>query len=444
VNRTITPIQALLTGFVILIFAGAVLLWLPVSTAGGEHTSFIDALFTSTSAVSTTGLVTVDTGSHYSLFGQIVILILFQVGGLGYMIFIALVTLGIGARVTISGRMLFTESIARPRTIEIKRFIKAVLFFTGFFEVLGVVVLTIVFLQRVSLGAAVYSAVFHSVSAFCTAGFSLYSDSFTLYAADPLANLILAIITIAGGIGFFVLYDVANLLRRLVLRENPRRLSDHSKLVLAVSALLMVGGTIALFFVEGNPTPGASFYDRFLTASFQALSASTTTGFNTVDIGSMHALNLVCIILLMFVGASPGSTGGGIKTTSLGIIVLFIRSVLTNRDDVTAFRRTIATSTVNKALGIGLLASLYLASIVLCLSFSEGFSLLQVFFEAASALGTVGLSTGITPQLSLAGKVLIIITMLIGRVGPLAIGYSLVGKSGRKRYAYPGGNVMVG
>jgi trk system potassium uptake protein TrkH len=443
-TRTITPIQILLLGFIVLILFGTLLLWLPVSARAPQETTFIDALFTVTSAVSTTGLVVVDTGTHYSTFGQIVILLLFQIGGLGYMTFITLVSLGIGARFTMAERLLLTESIAKPTSVEIRKFVKAVIAFTMVFELIGSALLTMVFVQRMPLADAIYSAVFHSVSAFCTAGFSLYADSFTAYADNGAANAIIALITMAGGIGFFVLYDMASFSRRLFRRDHPYRLSDHSKLALILSGALMASGTIALFLIEGSTKQPPSFIDRLLTASFQALSASTTTGFNTVDIGSMHPLSLVYIIILMFIGASPGGTGGGIKTTTFGIILLFIRSVLTNHEDVSAFRRTIPTSTVNRALGIGLLAALYLAVVVIALSVSEESSLLSIVFEATSALGTVGLSTGVTPTLSGTGKMLIIITMLIGRVGPLAIGYSLVGRFEPKRYAYPTGNVMVG
>lgn len=440
-KSTLTPIQALLFGFVLLILAGTALLSLPISAAEGKSTPVVDALFTATSAVSTTGLVTLDTGSQYSLFGQSVVLVLFQVGGLGYMVFILLMTLGVGARFTITGRMLFTESIARPSTITVRKFIKAVIVFTVFFELLGTAAFAAVFMQRMPAGEALYSGLFHSVSAFCTAGFSLYADSFTGYAGHVWLNAATAIVTIAGGIGFFVLYDVANLCRRIVRRQHPQKLSDHSKLVLVITGVLMVGGTILLFLLEDTPAPVT---DRFLTASFQAISASSTTGFNSVDIGKMQGLSLVLITALMFIGASPGSTGGGIKTTSFGIILLFVRSVLLNRENVSAFRRTIMMKTVNKALGIGLLASFHFGLLVLVLSFSEELSLLQIAFEAASALGTVGLSTGVTPALSVTGKICIIITMLIGRVGPLAIGYSLVGRADTKSYSYPTGNVMVG
>jgi trk system potassium uptake protein len=443
-HKIITPIQTLLLGFIVLILLGSILLWLPVSATQDQSTSFIDALFTAASAVTTTGLVVVDTGSHYTLFGQLVILLLFQIGGLGYMLFIALISFGIGTGFTIGGRLVFTESVARPITIEIKKFVKAVFLYAAAFEFAGATLLTLVFLSRLSFVEAVYSAIFHSVSAFCTAGFSLYADSFTAYANSLPANAVIAFVTIGGGIGFFVLYDITSVWRRFIRSQYPMKLSDHSKLVLLVSFLLMATGTFALFLIEGDDNATSNFSDRFLTASFQALSASTTTGFNTVDIGSMHSLSLVYIIVLMFIGASPGSTGGGIKTTSFGIIFLFIRSVLTNRPEVSAFRRTIQTSTVHKALGLALLASLYLTILVLSLSISEQSSLLAIIFEATSALGTVGLSTGVTPTLTTTGKILIIITMFIGRVGPLAIGYSLVGKPRSKTYSYPTGNVMVG
>lgn len=442
-HKIITPIQALLLGFIVLILVGAFLLSLPISAMQDQPTSFIDALFTAASAVTTTGLGVVDTGSHYSLFGQIVILFLFQIGGLGYMLFIALVSFGIGTGFTVSGRLVFTESVARPTTIEIKRFVKAVFLCTAGFEIVGAVLLTGVFVQKLPFLEAAYTALFHSVSAFCTAGFSLYADSFTAYANSMTANVTIALVTIGGGIGFFVLYDVAMVCRRFLRKQYPARLSDHSKLVLLVSIVLMATGTLALFIIEGIHK-SSQISDRLLTASFQALSASTTTGFNTVDIGSMHSLSLAYIIVLMFIGASPGSTGGGIKTSSLGIIVVFIRSVLTNRADVTAFRRTIQTDTVRKALGLALLATLYLTVLVLSLSVSEQSSLLPIVFEATSALGTVGLSTGVTPTLSTVGKILIIFTMFVGRVGPLAIGYSLMGKPRPKNYLYPTGNVMVG
>ncbi len=442
--KRLTPVQTLLLGYIALILVGALLLSLPFSSSKNQYTPFVDTLFTATSAVSTTGLGVVDTGTHFSIIGQIIIFLLFQIGGLGYMIFIALISLGVGSRFTMSSKRLLTESMARPTSIEIKKFVKAVIFFTFAFELFGAIILTIMFLQKMSFGDALYSAVFHSVSGFCTAGFSLYSDSFTAYSFDTLTNVVIAIITIAGGIGFFVLYDIAKYFSNLFKHKHPFKLTAHSKLVLTVSFFLMTIGTIVIFFLETANNSSTSLIDRVLTASFQALSASTTTGFNTVDIGKMYQLSLVVIILLMFIGASPGSTGGGIKTSTFGIIVLFIKKVITNRQEVHVFRRTIDDATVNKALGITLLGVFYMIFVVIALSLTENFSLLQIIFEATSALGTVGLSMGITSQLTLIGKLLIILTMLIGRVGPLAIGYSLIGKVKTKNFSYPSGNVMTG
>jgi trk system potassium uptake protein TrkH len=443
-SKIFTPVQTIVTGYIVIIITGAFLLWLPISAMPDKTTSFIDALFTSTSALSTTGLATVDTGSHFSYFGQIVIMILIQIGGLGYMIFIGMAVFGLRAQFSINGRILFAESIARPKTIQIKKFVKAVIIFTLFFELLGAIGLFTVFLERCSCSDAIYSACFHSISAFCTAGFSVYADSFTAYADNIYANMIIAVITIAGGIGFFVLYDLSDYFRKILRKQNPIVLSDHSKLVLIMSLILMTTGTTALFINADATNMNLSLWNRFLTASFQAISASSTTGFNSVDIGSMSVINLLFVIILMFVGASPGSTGGGIKTTTLGIVFLFFRALLTNHDEISVFRRVVDNSTLYKAIGLVLMAGIYLITIVIILVAGEPFSLLQITFEVASALGTVGLSMGITPALSVTGKIIITITMLIGRVGPLALGYSLIGRTESKRYAYPNGSVMIG
>lgn len=443
IHKILSPIQALVLGFVLIILIGAILLWLPPSTVQGYSTTFLDALFTSASAVTTTGLVVVDTGSHYTPLGQVIILLLFQIGGLGYMLFIGFISFGLGTGFTVTGRLVFTESIARPSTVEIKKFIKAVFLYTAFFEIVGTIGLTLVFIEDAPLVDALYSGLFHSVSAFCTAGFSLNESSFIAYADNVWANGVVAFVTIGGGIGFFVLYDVAHVARRISFRRFPAGLSDHTKLVLLVTAVLMVSGTAAIFLFEGGDS-GGHVADRILKASFQAISASSTTGFNSIDIGTMKSLSLFVIIILMFIGSSPGGTGGGIKTTSAGMIVLYIRSVLTNNPDISVFRRTIPSTTVHKAIGLALLAGMYLTVLIVILSISERAPLLPISFEAASALGTVGLSTGITPHLGPVGKVLIIFTMFVGRIGPLAIGHSLVGKTRTRTYAYPAGNVMVG
>ena len=443
-KKRITPVQTLTFGYVAVILLGAILLYLPFSSVNNQYSNFIDALFTSASAVSTTGLVVVDTGSYYSAFGQVVIITLVQVGGLGYMIFFAFISLSVGYRFTINGKRLLNESIARPAVVDLKKFVKSVILFTAFFEFIGAIVFIFIFLKRYPLAESIFSAVFHSISAFCTAGFSLYADSFTFYANDLTANLIIAIITIAGGIGFFVLHDVSQYFIDLFKRKHPTQLTDHSKLVLLVTVILMVGGSLFLVLTAGGKSDLNSLESKIYTTTFQVISASTTTGFNSVDIGTMNAVSLLCLVFLMFIGASPGGTGGGIKTSTFGIILLFVKKVIGNRDEICVFSRRISLSVVEKAIAITILASVYLLLVVFVLAISERFSLFQLLFEATSALGTVGLSMGITPSLSPLGKILIIITMLVGRIGPLAIGYSLIGKPQIKRYYYPKGNVVVG
>lgn len=438
-----TTFQSLLIGFIFIILIGAILLTLPIASSKGTSTPFIDALFTVTSAVTTTGLVVVDTGSFYSFFGQIVILILFQMGGLGYMIFITLIILRLGGRLSLGERMLLRESVNRPTSIDMIKFTKMVVIFTFFFELIGAILLSLYWMRYFPPSEAIYFGIFHSVSAFCTAGFGLFSDSFTSYQGSVALNLIIIVISIAGGIGFFVLYDIITLFQKSLRHQNPRRLSVHSKFVLMLSAILMAIGTLVIFVSERGLHPFL-FGERLLTSAFQSISASTTTGFNTIDIGVMSSTSLFTIILLMFIGASPGGTGGGIKTTSFGIMLLFCFSLLTGKEDVNLFKRRILYQTINKVFAISFIAVLWVAISTVILTYTEKASFLKVFFEVVSAFGTVGLSTGITPTLSVAGKILISITMLIGRIGPLAIGFSLVGKPKKAFFKYAEAEVLIG
>lgn len=308
-SRQFTPVQSLLIGFILIILVGSILLTLPIASSEGVSQSFINALFTATSAVSTTGLIVVDTGSFYSLFGQIVILLLFQIGGLGYMTFIVLMAYVLGKKLSLRGRMTIQESLAGISLGSIKKFVKAVILFTFFFEFVGAVILSLYFMREFSVSRSIYLGIFHSVSAFCTAGFGLFSDSFISYQGSIVINLIISIVCIAGGIGFFVLSDIHTLFSKTINRVRPRRLSVHSKLALVLSIALMVIGT-AVIFISETALSSSSSGHRLLNSVFQSISASTTTGFNTVDIGAMSATSLFAIIFLMFIGASPGGTGG--------------------------------------------------------------------------------------------------------------------------------------
>jgi trk system potassium uptake protein TrkH len=440
----ITPAQSLLLGFVVLIVAGALLLSLPLASRQGSFQPFVDALFTAASAVTTTGLTVVDTGSYYSLFGQIIILILVQVGGLGYMAFFAFITLLVGRKLTPAAGITLQESLAGLSGAQLREFVVAVFLYTLFFEAIGTVALTAYWMQSFPVARAFYLAVFHSVSAFCTAGFSLFPDSFIAHRHSSLVNLTIAVVTLAGATGFFVLRELSHSVTEVGERLWLRRLSVHTKLALAVSLALIVAGSGLLMISEPGSLMGAASSDRLKTATFQALSASTTTGFNSVDIGSMSATGLFGIIVLMFVGGSPGGTAGGIKTTTLGAVLLAASCILRGNKDTTVFGRRLPEDTVRRALAIGVLAASIVVFDTLLLTATEKHLFLPLLFEVVAALGTVGLSTGITPDLSTAGRITIIITMMIGRLGPLAVGFALFGRPKSVPFRYAQGRVFIG
>lgn len=441
--RKLTPIQCLVIGFILIILVGSILLTLPIASSKGVSQPFINALFTATSAVTTTGLIVVDTGSFYSLFGQIVILILFQVGGLGYVTFIVLVAHVIGKKLSLRTGITLQKSLAVVSLGDMKKIVKLVIVFTFISEFVGAAILSLYWMREFSAPRSIYLGIFHSVSAFCTAGFGLFHDSFSSYQGSVVINIIISIVCIAGGIGFFVLYDIHILSGRIIRRMRPRRLSTHSKLASTLSITLMLIGVGVIFISEGKLLSPPLGY-RLLSSAFQSISASTTTGFNTIDIGAMSSTSLFTVMVLMFIGASSGGTGGGIKTTTFGLMLLFLSALLRGREDINVFKRRISPETVNKAFAIGLMAILLVILDTLILTATEKASFLKILFEVVSALGTVGLSTGITSSLSILGKVIISITMLIGRVGPLAIGFSLFGKPKPLVCRYAEGEVFVG
>ncbi len=441
---TVSPHRLLLIGFISIIIIGAFLLSLPAATSSGSSQPFIDALFTATSAISTTGLTVVDLGSFYSPFGQIVILTMIQIGGLGYMIFIVLVISGLGVRLSLSGKLILRESLTSPPYEEIVRFSKMVIFVTFAFEFLGAVVLGLYWMREFSVKHAIYLGIFHSVSAFCTAGFSLFPNNLCAYRDSVVVNATLGILCIGGSIGFIVIYDIYYaIFGKPKQDEPPKRLLAHTKLVLIMLPTLLIIGFLLIYISEWS-TPMPSLKDRFLTSAFQAISASTTTGFNTLDTGTMKTMGLTAMVLLMYIGASPGGTGGGVKTTTFGLMISSIVSVVSMHDELIMFGRHISSRTRDKAFVICVIAVLLIMLDVLILSVTENASFLEIVFETVSAFGTVGLSAGITPSLSMTGKIILSATMLIGRVGPLAIGYSIRGKCRLVPIKYPEGVMLVG
>lgn len=442
VYKKFTPVQLLNFGFVLIIIFGALLLMLPISSSESLSQNFLDALFTSTSAVTTTGLIVVDTGTYYSLFGQSIILILIQIGGLGYMIFFALIYIAMKDKLSITGKKFLRESLVRTDKIEMIKFVKVIILFTFLIELTGVIVFFFYWLQYFPFAEALSQSVFHSISAFCTAGFSLFPDSLSSYGTSAAVNINTFILAITGSIGFFVLYDIYFAFKQKIRKNKISNLTLHSKVVFIVTLILFLSGTVFLFIFEGNKF-SSSFFEKFIYALFQTITASTTVGFNTVDIGLLSTPSLFIIIILMFIGGSPGSTAGGIKTTSLAAILLLTKSVLRGRTDITILRRKLSSKLNNYAVAIIVVASISITIGVLILTITENHNFIKILFEAISAFGTIGLSTGITFGLTAVGKIVIIFLMFIGRIGSLAIGLSLIGNTERKEYSFPEEDILI-
>ncbi len=433
----LTPIQLLVLGYISITILGSLLLMLPIASSSGVPQSYIDALFTSTSASTTTGLIVEDTGTYYSLFGQGVILLLFQVGALGYMIGVTLMVLGLGGKISITDRMLLRESVKRPTTVDMIWFVKIITVITFTIEALGALVLCIYWTKDFGFNGGLYLGVFHSVSAFCTAGFSLFKDGFIGYQNNILINAVLSVLCILGAIGFFVIYDVLRFARSSYKKEQ-KKLSVYTKFSFLLTIALIFIGFIIIFLSEGDSN------NSVITSLFQSISSSSTTGFNSVDISLMGLPSLFIIMILMFIGASSGGTGGGIKSSTFGVLILFTYYLLKGKTDVNIFKRIIATEKIEKAFGIFITSLIFIVVALFILLLSEEFTFIQVLFEIISALGTVGLSLGITPYLSSVGKIVIISLMLIGRIGPLAIGFSLLGKQKEISFKYPKADIFVG
>lgn len=435
-NR-LTPLQTLLLGFLLLAAVGGLLLALPISSKNGRFQPYLDALFMASSAVSTTGLGIVALGDQYTLFGQLVMLALIQIGGIGYMTLIAFIAQLLGQRLSLGGDELMASSLAVPSRGEMRLFIRRVVQFTITFEAAGALALTLYWQGEFGFVRAFYMGWFHAISTFCTAGFSLLGDGFVAYRDDWVFNGIINSLSLVGAVGFFVLHEGARYLRHLSHGSRPLRLTAHTRLALFMTAGLIGLGTAVIFLVESPAS------NTLLPALFQALTAATTTGFNTVAIGSMSDTSLAVLMTLMFIGAPAGGTGGGIKATTFAVLLLLLWTMLRGQDDVNLFGRRLNQKTIMQSVSIGITAVLWLMLSIIILTATESASFLSLMFEAVSALGTVGLSMGITADLSAWGKIIIISSMMIGRIGPLGVGYALV-RQEPIAYRYPQEDVFVG
>jgi len=462
-----SPTRTLIASFLVLIISGAGLLMLPRASTG-ENLSFVDALFTATSATCVTGLIVKDTGRDFSLMGQVVILTLIQLGGLGIVIFGAVFALLLGQALSLRESAAMQDLLSARTLSRIGNMIAFIFIGTVFIEAFGTVSLFGMWNDVPGQVANVHQqwfySIFHSVSAFCNAGFSLFSDSFVSYNRSWGVYVVVCPLIILGGLGFGVLYDLVNTAADRVKRffkklfykryrlsmETPKRLRLQTKIVLSVSTCLIVLGMLALLLFEryagqGNPTE----HSNILDALFQSITARTA-GFNTVDVSAMSASSRFVLILLMFIGGSPGSTAGGIKTVTLAVVLMTAVAALRKRQEVEMFKRSVRIVVVGRAITVTLLfvAVLFIATLALSITEnSNGFIMSDIMFETASALGTVGLSTGVTGPLTTltdAGKLIIIAVMLIGRLGPLTLLAALTFNIKPARYNYPDEAVIVG
>lgn len=437
----ITPSRVLVIGFISVILLGAFLLTLPQATQDGTGLHFLDAVFTSTSAVCVTGLVVVDTETTFSLFGELVILLLIQVGGLGFMTFATLFAIILGKKITLKERLVLQESLNQVSLAGIVRLAKSIILISFTIETLGALILTLRWSFDLGWGKAVYHGIFHSVSAFNNAGFDLFGDfsSLTAYSGDTITNITIMILIFLGGLGFAVLASIYN--------YRERKFTLHTRIVLQVSGILILLGTGIIFMLEyTNPlTLGPlSWKGKFLAALFQAVT-TRTAGFNTINLTDMNETTLLFMIILMFIGASPGSTGGGIKTTTFIAIILSVLSTFRRQDYVVVGGRTLPNSIIRKALAITLTAAFLIIFLTFILSITEEANLFPLLFEVTSAFGTVGLSLGVTLSLSAFGKVIIILTMFTGRVGLLTLIYFLA-KANKSvvHIKYPDEQILIG
>lgn len=438
IKNKINESKWLALSFIMVIAIGSFLLYLPWASRSG-HTPYIDCLFVATSATCVTGLVPVDTASNWTSFGHIIILLLIQIGGLGVMAFAVFYALLAGQKIHLRQRLVMQQAINVAEVGGVVRVFKYLLAFTFAAEGLGAIILALRWAQDMGWAKALWFGLFHAVSAFNNAGFDLMGGfkSLTGYTSDITVNLVITSLIIIGGLGFIVTYELYHY-------RLEHKLSLHSKVVLLTSSILLLGGTLLLFVGEYNHAfKGMPLGTKVLASWFQSVTPRTA-GFNTIDLTSLNLSSVLVMIMLMLIGASPGSTGGGFKTSTLAILCLTIYSQMRGKKDTEIFERRIENQDVLQAMTIFLLFVLTMVVMTYLVALTYSGDLVRIAFEVASALGTVGLSLGLTPDLTILPKIILIITMFLGRVGPLTIGFAMAFKEKQPDIRWPKGKIMVG
>jgi trk system potassium uptake protein TrkH len=429
------------------ILTGAILLWFPFSATKG-NLRFVDALFSSTSAVCVTGLVVIDIGKDLSTLGQVITIFLFQVGGLGIITFSTVFFVLMGRGLSFKGREIVQSTFLHTPRRDFIMIAKMVLWFTFMIESLGTLLLFIRFSMDFPPGTALYHAVYNAISAFNNCGYSLFSDNLMGYQGDVVVNLTIMGLIVHGGIGFIVQYEILSWVRGL-----QKRLSVHTKMVLITTAVLILSGAFFFYLFERNHIiKDVPVLTKILASFFQSVTPRTA-GFNTVDVGALTNATILLMLILMFIGASPGSTGGGVKTTSAALLVMLMWNRLKGNLDLNVFNRTIPKEIVSRAVSIIFASAFSIAIITSILLIAGGGNLpplesrhhfVEYLFDTVSAFGTVGLSMGVTPKLNDIQKLALVLMMFVGRVGPLTLAFSLSRSTEKSRLTYAEEPVMVG
>lgn len=465
--KRMLPSRILVMSFIAIILIGTFFLSLPFAVKKGEDISVLTALFTATSAVSVTGLSLVDVSVIFSPFGKIVILILIQLGGLGIMTFSTLVFTLIGKQISYQERKILKEDLNSYTIGGVIKFLRRIILIVIGIEVIGAIFLTLGFSGTMPLKKAVVYGIFHSISAFCNAGFSLFSDSIVSYSSNGVVTLTISVLIFLGGIGFAVINSTIS-----YYKTGKKRYNLTSKLALYISFILTFGGAIIFFvFERGNPgTIGNMGIIDALNNSFFQSVTTRTAGFNSIPMENLRPSTVFLFLILMFIGASPGSTGGGLKTTTFGIIMFYVIVILRNEKDLVISNRRVPWEVLHRAMAILIISLLYITVVVFLILMTNevtsikdvvetilrgsaqshvavhgsGLTLDKVIFEVISAFATVGLSQGITGDLNVFGRILLILTMLIGRVGPLTFMLAFSEKIKVRTYKYPQENILIG
>jgi len=453
-RNSLSPAQQIAISFASVILTGAFLLNLPISNRI-EGATFIDHLFTSTSAVCVTGLSTVVLANQYTLFGYWVIIALMQIGGLGLMTLIAVFVIFLSGKLSLSNRLALNEAVNFFNLNDFHHFIKNILKYTLIFEFVGFLLYATRFVPEFGWSSGLFISLFTAVSAFVNAGLDIIGPvSLQGYAHDPIVNFTTMYLIVVGGLGFGVWFDLSQGSKSLIRKSHPlqyvvKHLKVHTKIVITTTLALIFGGALLILLLEfNNPNTIQSFnfFDKIMASLFQSIT-TRTAGFATLNMASMKAASLLIMMLLMFIGGSPGGTAGGIKTTTFAILVLMIVSELRNKKEIIVFNRKIEREQFRKAFVIAFILLMTVTTGIILLLMIEPFDLLSIAFESISAIATVGLSMGITSSLSYIGKVIIISLMYLGRIGPLTLMLSIGRKQSSKKgqdISYPSADILIG